>query len=821
MPMMISIAFNPLAEFWNDTRYGVRRWLATPLITSIVLTSMTIGIGANLAAFALVDAIYFRDLPISEPERVVKFGRQGSDALFSNDFWRLMEDPPKVFEGTAASAQDRLRVRWAGQARLVESLFVSRDFFRVLAPSIFLGRPLNSTDDVSVVLSYAFWQTGFAGRREAVGETIHVGEAALTIVGITGPEFFGTEVGRRIDLYVPLIAEPDVTGSNSRVNNADVNWLSVFGRRLPSVSLGVSRAALHQWWESIAAGDPVKRKAPSTAGQLLDLLPINAAQSLLKIQFGRPLWLLLGAVILVLLIVCANVATVVMSRTADRETEMQIRRALGASRWSIVRGLLVETLVLCVVGAVAGVGLALWLCGLVLPSLVTPLDRGVQPYLEIRLDWQLVAVAMALVVVSMVACSLVPAIRILREGSTPMPSSAFRTALRRPAFSRAMLMMLGAQVAISFALVSISALLVRSFFEITAQPIAVNQRGVLLASIEGAIWQDTPARTLQRADALLDRVKSVPGVERSSISVLTPLSGVIMLTRVEVPGFCSIDPRSVNASVNRVTSDFFEVFGTRLLSGRRFDERDGQGSPLVAIVNDAFSSLYFSGETPLGRIIKLNDREVQIVGVVETGKYMNLREPTMRFVYVPFAQWIGPRPLPLRIGIRSSNTELARAEMTKMIREFDPALGLEFRNLKDEIDASANRERLLARLSGCLAFLALAVAAIGLYGAFSYFARRRRQEFALRIALGADGWSIRRLVARDAVLVVGVGSVAGLVVVVVSGRFVGSLLFGVQATDPFVLASSWVCLVAVAVIATLVPAVRATRIDPMIALKTD
>jgi predicted permease len=382
-------------------------------------------------------------------------------------------------------------------------------------------------------------------------------------------------------------------------------------------------------------------------------------------------------------------------------------------------------------------------------------------------------------------------------------------------------MMLGTQVAISFALVSVSGLLMRSFFEITAQPMAINQRGVLLASIEGPIWQDAPVRTLQRADELLGRVRSLPGVEASSISVLTPLSGIIMLTRVEVPSFRSTDPRSVNASVNRVTSGFFDVFGTRLLGGRQFDDGDGPGAPLVAIVNEAFSSLYFPGESALGNFVKLNEREVQIVGIVETGKYMNLREPTMRFVYVPLGQWIGARPLPLRIGVRTANSELAKAELTTMIREFDPSLGLEFRNLKDEVDASANRERLLARLSGCLAALALAIAAIGLYGAFSYFARQRRQEFALRIALGADGSSIIRIVGRDAIFIVGVGSVAGLVLVGLSSRFLGSLLFGVQSADPLVLSSSWLCLVAVVVIATLVPALRATRIDPMIALKAE
>lgn len=804
---------------WHDARLAIRRWCTTPLLTILILASLTFGIGANLAAVAFLDAIYLRELPISDPGDVVKLGIQGRDGLFSTTFFRSIESSPPMFEAVAASAQNRLNVRWAGQAKLVDAMFVSRNFFQVVRPKMFAGRPLEGSDDSSVVLSYALWKTAFGEHNEAIGQTLNVGRATMTVVGITAPEFFGTEIGRRIDLYVPLAAEPSVTATESRLETIDLNWLNVFARKAATQTYGAATAALRLWWAN--AKSDVAATNVDSVERTLDVLPISESQSRLKVQFGKPLAILVAAVFVVFLIVCANVATVVMARSADREHEMQVRRALGASTSSIVRALLTESLVLCIVGSITGLALALWLSGLIMPSLVTPLDRGIQPYLQIELNWNVVVGALLLVGVSTIACGLAPVMRTLSRKSLAMNSSGFRTAMHRPAFGRAMLCMLSVQIAFSLALVSLSALLVRSFFALTAQPTAVDARGVVLASIEGPIWQDTPNRTFRHVDDLLARISNLPAIEASSISILTPLSGVIMLTRVEVPGFDSADQRNINASVNRVTPGFFDVFGTKVLFGRRFDNRDSDGGPLVGVVNEAFSDLYFSGQQPLGRTVKLNGREVEIVGVVENGKYMNLREPRMRFVYVPLAQWIGTRPMPLRIGVKSANPETTKSMMAQTVREFDPALGLEFRNLRDEIDASSNRERLLARFSGYLALLALAIASLGLYGAFTYFAHRRRQELALRIALGANTSAIKIMMMRSALMVVGLGSVLGLIGVAVCGRYVSSILFGVQPYDPLILAESWLCLAAVCVVATLVPAVRASRLDPIVVLKTE
>lgn len=815
------IADEQLRGLWRDARHGTRRWLATPLLTVMMVCSLAIGIGANLAAFALVNAIFFRPLPVRDPGTLLKVGLQGADAMFSVSFWRLLETQREMFHGSAASAVDRLNVRWRGQAKLVEGLFVSRDFFQVIGVPLFIGNSLDSADDASAVLSYAFWQAAFEGDPRAIGETISVGKSVLTIVGVARPEFFGTEIGRRVDLYVPLAAERNIAGNESRLENLELNWLSIFARQKDSQSSDESEMALR----SLERGLPdAARGLPSQIAGFaphLALLPASEGRSLIRTQFGKPLWIIFGAVFVVLLIACANIATVFLARIADRETEIALRRTLGSSRWAVVRGLLIESMLLTAVGSVLGIALAMWLTNLVLPSFVTPLDRGLQPYLAIQLDVRLVAGAVLLLVVSTLACSLLPALRVLGRVSAEVSSSGRATALQRESFSGRMLMLLGAQIALSLVLVSASGLFVRSFFEIIAQPTAIDKHGVVLASIEGEMWQKAPVATLQHVDDLLGRLTTQPSVDAVSISVLTPLSGIIMLSRVQVPGFRSIDPRSVNASVNRVTPGFFDVFGTRLLAGRGFSQRDGMGAPRVGIVNEAFANLYMAGDSPIGKMIKLNEEGVEIIGVVETGKYMNLHEPTMRFVYLPLAQWVGPKPVPLRIGVRTANPEAAKAELISTIRRFDPELGLEFRNLKDEVDSSANRERLMARLSACLASLALVIAGTGLYGTFSYLVHRRRAELALRIALGADGAAIRRLIGRDAVVVLGLGSVVGFAGVMASGRFVAAILFGVTPADPLVLSVSWICLAFVAGVATLLPTVRASRVDPMIALRSE
>lgn len=814
-----------LAFVARDVRHAMRQWRRTPLVTAMVLLSLTLGIGTSAALFAVVEALYLRDLPVREPGRVVKLVVETRDSVFSTSVWEYLRDTQSVFEGVAATASDRLNLSDGGESRYAQALFVSGSFFDVMGVSARLGRPLGSRDDIQgaatvAVIGHGLWQRAFAGRPDAIGRTLVLEGHPVEIVGVTPPGFFGVEVGRQVDVILPIAAHLTIRGPASPAANRGAAWLHVFGRLRGGQAPGQASAALRAWQPVLRHATLPEGVAP--AGHLrdpLDVAPAGRGISIVRGQFGRPLVMLLGAVGIVLVIACANLAALVLARFTDRQAEMRIRRALGATRTRLVRGLLAETLLLSAAGAALGVGLALWVTRLVVASLVVPIDRGIEPHLAIGLDWRLVASGAALALLSGLLAGLPPAIRAASGSASSSVALVTHGGTQGRAHARMLQMLVAGQVALSVVLIAMSALLVRSFVQLTGQPTALDHDRVLLAALGGNVFERTPAATLARVEALTTRLGTVPGVEAVSVSTLTPLSGYIMLSRIEVPGFVSADIRDVNASVNRVTPSFFTVFGTPLLAGRPFDDRDHAEAPRVAIVNTAFAERYLHGANAVGRVIKLNGRETEIVGLVETGKYMTLREPRMRFVFVPLAQALGPRPQPLRLGIRGPNPAQLRGPILHALRTFDASLTVEFRTLEDEIATSVNRERLLAWVGTLFAVLALLIAVIGVYGTFSYLVARRRVEFGVRMAVGADRPAILRLVLRHAAGTVTAGCLLGLVGTVPVTRLLEAVLFGVSPSDPAVLGLAAGVMIATGGIASYLPARRAARSDPMCALR--
>jgi predicted permease len=818
------------AVVW-DLRCAVRQWTRAPLVAGLGLLSLTLGIGANSALFTLVDAVHLRTLPILEPDRFVNVvvRRAGvvevGDTVFPASIWERIRDRQTILERVTAAGASSLNLSRAGEARFAYVLFVSGSFFDVVGVQTTLGRPLMPHDDAQgaipvAVVGYSLWQREFGGRLETIGQTIALEGQLFEIVGVAPASFFGLEVGRRVDVFVPIAAQAGMRSGSSSLPSHSAWWLQVFGRLRPGQTVAQAAVAFRAWQPALR--EPTRRQEAAASPEVfdpLDVVPAAHGTSALRRQFGTPLLILLGVVGIVLGIACGNLSTLMLARFSDRQYDFQVRRALGATEAQLVRSQLLETLLLSTTGAVLGVAFAVWLVRLAVPFFATPLDGGIQPYLPISPGSRLIAVAALLALVTGLGAGLGPAIGVCRTATLPLAGKTRNEAAHTSIGLLQVLVV--AQVALSIVLLSAATLLIRSFLRLNGQPTAVDRERVLLLSVSGTLLGPNPSVSLARLDALASQLEALPGVDAASASTYTPLSGLIMLARIEVPGYVSTSPRDVNVSVNRVMPGFFDVFGTRVLLGRAFDSRDGPATPRVAIVNTAFAERYIGTTTAVGRMIKLNGQELQVVGVVATGKYKTLREPTMHFVYVPLPQWLGSRPQPIRFAIRGNDPEGLRVGVLKAIQKFDRALAVEFRTLDDEIATSVNRERVLAWVAGTFAMLALTIATLGLYGTFAYRVMRRRREIGVRMALGADRTAVLRLVLRDAAVVLVTGCVLGLIAAIVSGRVIESVLFGVDARDVGMLGLALGVMTATAGTATYFPARRAANLDPMVGLRQE
>lgn len=816
-------------DLWSrDIRDGFRQWQRAPIATSVALALLGVGIGAQIAIASLAMALYVRPLPVTEPDRLARVVFDRGEYALQTAVWEYVRREQTIFEGVAAAAPARLNLASDGESRFVQALYTSGGFFDVVGVPMVRGRGFQPSDDrvgttPAAIISHTFWQRELGGREDVVGLGIDVERQRAVIIGVTAPQFFGIEVGRRTDLYLPVAVEPLVAGRESRQAQSFAHWLHLFARLNRGQTAEQATAALRAWQPALRdATRPPSAPWGQHLADPLEVISSRTGMSFLRRELGQPLLLLLGSVGFVLVMACANLAALMLAQFTDRQREFCIRRALGASQIQIVRRVLIETLLLASAGALIGVVVAAWLTQLIVPWLASPLDRGVLPYLDVGVDRYLMLLTGGLVLAASLLAGLGPALAAAFASPTGalIPASLAKSNGRGT--SRALHALAAAQIALSLVLVSTAAVLGRSFVALTSQPTAVDGDRVLLASVNGPLFSDDASTTLERIDGLLSRLEAVPDVTAASASTLSPLSGWIMLAPMSVPGFTSDDRRDANVAVNRVTGRFFEVFGTPLLTGRTFDERDHALSPRVAIVNTAFAEHYFGAiDDVVGRMVQMAGRDTEIVGVVSTGRYMNLREPVRSFAYVPLAQFIGPRPQPVRFAARSAAPDELRTPFVQAVRRFDPKLTVEFRTLTDEIVAQSNTERLLASLGGLFALLALIMAAVGLYGAFTYMVVRRTREFGVRLALGADRAGILRLVLADAAVVVGMGVGSGLACTVASGRFLEALLFGLQPTDPGMLTAALLVVTMVAGIATYLPARRGTRTDPAHSLRSE
>jgi putative ABC transport system permease protein len=821
----------------GDIRYALRSLRHSPVFAIVAIASLGLGIGANTTIFTLLDAVMLRPLAVAQPDELAYItmsttGKSGPGDYFTNPLWEQIRDRQDAFRSITAFGETDFNLTDGGEARRVVGWYVSGDFFSTFAVAPAAGRLFSRGDDVrgcggSAVLSHRFWQREYSGRREAIGSVIRLTGHPFEIAGVTEESFRGPDVGREADVYLPICAQAVVRGPDNNLDQRSSWWMRIMGRLKPGIDLqqahtriaAIARAsyesAVPQHWRPEEQREFVART--------FHVRPAVKGFSDVRDRYGSALLALMAGVALILLIACANVANLLLSRAESRHRELAIRLAIGADRGRLLRQLLTESIVLAAAGAI--VGLAVASVGTrALVALITTPDASGAVSLDLALNGRLLAFTILVATVTVMLCGLVPAWRATRVSAQAAMKAQSRGVVEghtRFRFGKALVVV---QVALSLVLVVSAGFLVGSFRNLTHLDPGFDARGVLLATVD-------LRRTNVAADGLaslhqqfLDRARTLPGVTHASSSDLIPMGRGSWNDEIIIDGFTPKNREDAVTWFNEVSPGYFSTMRTRILGGRDFGPGDVAGAERVAIVNEAWGRRFFGEGSPLGRQFRLRDRQTltppyTIVGVVENAVYQSLRTTDEPTAYVAQSQATAPgrgRILELRTnGDPLSLIPALRSALT----DVHPAVTLEFKPLERQLADSLQRERMLAVLSGLFGSVALALAILGLYGVTSYSVARRRNELGVRIALGAVRARVIQMVLSEVGIVVMLGLLIGSIGAQFASKLVAPFLYGTEPADPAVHASAVVLLAVVAFIAGLIPAWRASRVDPIEALR--
>jgi predicted permease len=829
----------------NDFRLAIRALRAAPLVSVVAVLSLGLGIGASTAIFSIVDSLLLRALPVERPDRLVLVrptpqaghfwdGRLDTRVpAWSNPLWeQIRERRHELFETAFAFSPARFDLAQGGETDFAEGLWVSGGYFGGLGVPPMLGRTITAEDDQRggwpdgpvAVLSYSFWQRRFGGSADAIGKTLTIERVPFTIAGVMPPGFFGADVGSRFDIAVPLSTEPLVRGQESHLDNLRAHWVRVMARLKDGQTLEAAEEALR-----VAQPRMIEATVALSARQreryLAEPFALQAAAggtSSVRASYGRSLLLILGVVVLVLLIACANIANLLLARTAVRRREFSVRLALGAPRWRLARQLGVESLLLAGAGALAGLAIAHWGSRLLVGQLSTHADTV---FLDVGIDWRVLAFTAVVAAGTALLFGLGPAL----SASSTRPIEAMRESSRVVGSGRRVgvgNLLVAAQVAFSLVLLVAAGLFVRTLATLATRDLGFERDPVLLANLNVESSAIEPAQRLMLYERVEQAVRAMPGVAQAAISGVTPVSGMVVDVGIEIE-----NPESENepgsagrrvSYINALTPGWFAAYGTPIVAGRDFDARDRSTSTPVAIVNEEFVRRFLPGGSPIGRRVRNaqpSAREqaawMEVVGVVGDAAYLSLREEASPTLYVPVAQQPEAEPA-MTLSLRAASgvpASLARG-IAETIARIDPDIAITFTPLRQQVDAALVRERLVAMLSGFFGAVALLLAGLGLYGVTSYSVNRRRAEIGIRMALGAAPAQVVRFVLSRAWVVVSCGVLAGVGVSLWASRFVAPLLYGLDPGDPATLVVAAAVLWAVGALAGWLPARRASRIDP-------
>ena len=824
-------------QAWRDLRYGARTLRRSPAFAAVVVVTLTLGIGANTAIFSAVNAIMLRTLPVAHPEELISLKAlypNGAEPFSYAAYRRIAADGAHLVDALAASTARRDAIAVDGPPEAVDLKWVSGNYFTTLGVSTSMGRPLLVSDDLQppglpvAVISDAFWARRFGRDPAAVGRIVRLKGSAFVIVGVAHRGFSGETPGESVDLWMPLSAQPSTPAWVW--NGHSTTWLSILARGRPGVSLAKARAGLEPVYErvrdDVAAGTDSAEFRRSVLESRLGVLEASGGVSRIRDNLASPLMILVGIVGLVLLVTCANVATLMLTRAVARRREVALCLALGAGRLRIIRQNMVEALLLAALGGLGGFLVAIWGTSALssLLSGVLPVVLDISPDKEVRLFAGVISCATAVLFGFLPALSATghDPLGVLKSGG-----AAGRGASRIP-FGRTLVV---TQIAVSLVLLVAAGLFVRSLMRLKDLDLGFDPNQVVLFRVSPpADQQPIPAETRRQLyRQLLERAVSVPGVDGASAAFSGLLSSETWRNVVTVEGFTLPDGRTLRTFVNAVTPTYFDVMRIGVPLGRSFTDDDREQAANVVIVNHAFARQFFGGVVPIGRRVGLCNSEscsptatrmMEIVGVAEDAKYSNLRDAAPPILYVPFTQ--GERNLS-ELQVRTTGDVSAVAStLYRALANVDRRLAIVgMMTAHDRVDASLVTENLVAKLSSIFGLLALALAAVGVCGLVTYMTAQRTQEIGIRMALGAGRREVRRLVLGNTVRLVALGAGLGIPVALALARLLSGLLYQVEPYDPVVLSVSLGVLACVALVAGYLPAQRAARVDPIKALRAE
>ncbi len=831
----------------GDARYALRALRRGPAFAFVTIASLGLGIGANTTIFTLLDAVLLRRLDVSRPEQLAYVSQSvtrkdrngrvqapGSSAgdYFTNPLWEQIRDRQNAFGSITAFGETDFNLNDGGEARRVAGTYVSGDYFNTFSVIPSAGRLFTRADDTRgcagiAVLSYRFWQREYSSRPDAVGSSIRLSGHPFEIAGIAQESFRGPDVGREADVYVPICSQAIIRGSQSGLDNRTSWWLRVIGRLSEDVDIGqagarmaiIARPAFEQTI-------PQHWRAQDREQYVTRTLSVGLAEhgfSDIRDRYGSALLALMAGVALILLIACANVANLLLSRAETRHRELAIRLAIGAGRQRLLRQLLTESMVLALAGAAVGLAIARYGTR-ALVALMSPSDAANRVSLDLALNVRLLAFTILAATVTVILCGLFPAWRATRVSAQSAMKAQSRGVVEGHSRFRLGKALVVLQVALSLVMVVAAGFLIGTFRNLSTIKPGFSAEHVLLVTVD-LRRTGTPVDGLSAVHRqTLDRVRALPGVIKASSADLTPVGNSTWNDEILIDGFT---PKSMEDAVtwfNEVSDDYFATMQTRIIAGRDFNASDVPGGEKVAIVNDAWARRFFGNNAALGRQFRLRDRQqltppYTIIGVVENAAYSSLRALVEPTAYVAQSQNASSGPIrTLELRTQGDPRTLIPA-VRSVMREAHSLIILDFKPLARQIADSLQRERLLAILSALFGSVALALAILGLYGVMSYSVARRRNELGVRIALGAVRARVVRLVLSE----VGVVVIAGLIIGAAAARLattqVSSLLYGTEPTDPVVYVSAALLLATVALLAGLIPAWRAARVDPIEALR--
>ena len=830
--------FQWLVTLVQDIRYGLRQMRRNPAFSAVAILSLGLGIGANTTIFSLIDAVFLRSLPVAHPEQLAQFvWEKEGIGYHSNPLWEQLRDrireggDKEPFSAVFAWSFTQFNIANGGEAQNIYGTFVSGDYFPGLGVNPAVGRVFAFEDDKRgcaplAVLSHSYWTRAYGADASAVGKTIALEGKKFQIIGVTQPGFTGLDVGSAPDVYVPICSDPILHVPNGLLDRRDRWWLLVDARARSGVTPAQMNAPLN------VLGPDVLRATlpPDLSSQQRDsyvsrtfrvrMIPGGGFSGLQR-EYKDPLWTLMVAVGIVLLIACANIANLLLARSTARQREMAVRIALGAGRGRLIRQNLTESLILSFSGA--AVGLFFARCG----SQILISTRYFEVRLNLASDARVLLFTAAIGALTGVLFGLMPALR----ASGVSPNAAMKAGGRGLAEPSSRMdlgkTLVVVQVALSMVLIAGAGLMRASLQNLAKLDPGFRAEGLLLvnANLQGG---NIPKGHEQLAIRnILDRLRGVAGVRSVAAAATTPLSGESWHELIKMDDATGRPGDESIVMFNATTPGYFSTIVTPLIEGRDFNDRDTEGSPNVAIISEAMAKRFFGKASAVGHVFRMQKGDdwsepIEIVGVVRDEKYERLRDTAPLMAYGPITQF--------------STTQLSTAHPTYLLRAYgspaalinavkqeiaavNPNIVMRFMPMTEQLAESLTKQRMLAALSTFFGILALALAALGLYGVLSYNVARRRNEIGIRMALGAPQSRVMSMILGEASWLTFIGLGLGLAGTLAATRLVTAFLYGLQADDPPTLVASAAVLAAVAAVAAYLPARRASRLDPMISLR--